>query len=100
MSYCAWYTQVNRAPNFDPQGAFMADIWAYYAAYSERGRLPKGLSEYHECSSLRGEPSSAPSSEPILRRRRGKRRIVRGQLGPSVGQTRKRQRESPTEESA
>ena len=26
MSYCTWYTQVNRAPNFDRQGAFMADV--------------------------------------------------------------------------
>src|SRR4051812_16338263 len=71
MSYCAWYTQVNRAPDFDPQGALMANIWAYYAAYSERGRLSKGLLEYCECSSLGGEPSSAPPSEPVLRRRKG-----------------------------
>src|SRR5438270_4860522 len=100
MSYCAWYTQINRAPNFDPRGAFMSNIWAYYVAYSERGRLPKGLLEYRECSSLGEEPSSAPPPEPVLRRRKGKRTIVRGHLGPSAGQTRKRQRESLADESA
>src|SRR3954469_14637223 len=100
MSYCTWYTRANRVPNFDPQGAFMADIWAYYAAYSERGRLPKGLSEYREWSSSRAEPSSAPPSDPVLRRRRGKRTIMRGQLGPPVDQPKKRQRETLTEDSA
>lgn len=95
LSYCTWYAEARETPEFDPEESFMADIRAYYGRYSQRGPLPKGMSEYQSGIPRREVLPLASPRKPVSKRPVGRKGAGRGQPAPPDDPPKKRSRESP-----